>query len=122
MNKTIKQIAMALVPTLIMGLSSCKDKTEDNNTQPTKSLNKTSLTNNKTWYNKGGTIVQIFQSDGTFSADGEWRWVGNSDTMEIKRSSSGSFVKWKFKWNSDSEMECEWIGNGPSELYKTSRW
>lgn len=122
MKKNITYILCVLTITSVIGLISCIDDNENDNNQPVYGLNKESLTNNKTWYNKGGTIVQIFQSDGTFSADGEWRWVGNSDTMEIKRSSSGSFVKWKFKWNSDSEMECEWIGNGPSELYKTSRW
>ena len=124
MNKTIKQIAMALVPTLIMGLSSCKDKTDDNNTQPTKTLNKTSLTNNKSWYNKGGTINHVFKSNGDYGSanQGNWRWVNNSDTMEIDYDNSNTYVKWKMNWNTDTEMECEWIGNGGARTFKTTQW
>ena len=42
--------------------------------------------------------------------------------MEIKRTASGSFVKWKFNWSTDTEMECEWIGNGPAELFESTEW
>jgi hypothetical protein len=125
MNKrTIKQTVWALLPALIIGFTACgdDDTPPPTNTTPTKTLNKTTLTNNKEWYNQGGTIVQIFKSNGVFNVDGQWRWVNNSDTMEIKRMASGNFVKWKFNWNTDTEMECEWIGNGPAELFKSTEW
>lgn len=122
MNKqTIKHMAWALVPVLLLTFSACKDNKKDD-PAPAKTLNKTSLTNNKIWYNKGGTISHDFNVGGLYGGSGEWRWVRNSDTMEIKMTSSGNFVKWKFNWNTDTDMECEWIGNGPAELFKSSAW
>jgi hypothetical protein len=120
----LKTLVWAIVPALLIGFSACgdDDTPPPTNTTPAKTLNKTTLTNNTRWYNQGGTIVQIFKSNGVFNVDGQWRWVNNSDTMEIKRMASGSFVKWKFNWNTDTEMECEWIGNGPAELFKSTEW
>ena len=119
-----KTLAWAIVPALLIGFSACgdDDTPPPSTTTPTKTLNKTTLTNNTRWYNQGGTIVQIFKSNGVFNVDGQWRWVNNSDTMEIKRTASGPFAKWKFNWNTDTEMECEWIGNGPAELFKSTEW
>ena len=123
MNKqTIKNIVWALVPALIVGFSSCGDDKKEDPAPAAKTLNKTSLTNNKTWYNKGNTITHPFKSGGVYGATGTWNWVRNSDTMEISAISGDPKVKWKFNWNTDTEMECEWIGNGPARAFKTTKW
>ncbi len=122
MNKTIKQTAWALLPALLIGFTACKDKTDDTKTEPAKTLNKTTLTNNKTWYNKGGTISHPFKSGGVYGANGTWKWVNNSDTMEIVYIQGDPKVKWKFNWNTDTDMECEWIGNGTARAFKTTQW
>jgi hypothetical protein len=120
----LKTLAWAIVPALLIGFSACgdDDTPPPTNTTPAKTLNKTTLTNNKEWYNQGGTIGHSFKTGGQYGGSGEWRWVNNSDTMEIKMTASGSFVKWKFNWNTDTEMECEWIGNGPARLFKSTEW
>jgi hypothetical protein len=120
----LKTLVWAIVPALLIGFSACgdDDTPPPSTTTPTKTLNKTTLTNNKTWYDKGSFIVHDFKNGGLYGVDGQWRWVNNSDTMEIKMMASGSFVKWKFNWNTDTEMECEWIGNGPAELFKSTEW
>jgi len=121
-SKTIKQAAWALLPAIILSFTACKDDKKEETPTPAKTLNKTTLTNNKTWYDKGSFIVNEFKSNGVFGADGQWRWVGNSDTMEIKRLARGNFVKWKMNWNTDTDMECEWIGNGPTREFKSTAW
>jgi hypothetical protein len=118
---TFKSLAWALVAGLTISFGACKKESTTPAETP-KTLNKTTLTNNKTWYNQGGSISHPFKSGGVFNVDGAWRWVNNSDTMEIKRTAGGNFVKWKFNWNTETEMECEWIGNGGAELFKSSAW
>ena len=70
-----KTLAWAIVPALLIGFSACgdDDTPPPSTTTPTKTLNKTTLTNNTRWYNQGGTIVQIFKSNGVFNVDGQWR-------------------------------------------------
>jgi hypothetical protein len=121
----IKTLVWAIVPALLIGFSACgdDDTPPPSTTTPAKTLNKTTLTNNKKWQNVqtgGPTITHYFKNDGIYGSAnlGKWRWVNNSDTMEIDNSGSNNYVKWKINWNNDTEMECEWIGNGPARLFK----
>ena len=55
----LKTLVWAIVPALLIGFSACgdDDTPPPSTTTPTKTLNKTTLTNNKTWYDKGSFIV-----------------------------------------------------------------
>lgn len=115
MNKFLTLTFIALI-TLTLG--SCK-KDETSSSQ---SLNKTTLTNNKDWYSKGGATIHIFKSNGVYSNTGSWKWKNGSDTMEIVTSSGGFKTYWKFYWNTDSEMSCQKVGTSSAETYKTQMW
>ena len=118
---TFKTLAWALVAGLTISFGACKKESTTPAETP-KTLNKTTLTNEKTWYNQGSTIVNEFHNGGVFNVDGAWRWVNNSDTMEIKRTAGGSFVKWKFYYNTDTEMKCRWINNDQDIDFKSTPW
>lgn len=116
---TIKKMAMALVPVLLLTFSSCINKTI-NNPPPAKTLDKASLTNNKTWYSNGDKLVLEFKSNGVYLEEGTWRWINNSDTMEIKAYANSNPVKYKFFWNTETDMECQYIlsdGKGYTRYY-----
>lgn len=114
----ISKIALAL---LIVGFSSCKDKKSDSQSEPAKTLNKTTLLD-KIWQNQGGSIKHEFKSNGTYRFDGTWKWINNSDTMEIEASAGDPKLKWKIYWNTDHEMSCEKVGTGGALLYKDQAW
>ncbi|MDP2175452.1 MAG: hypothetical protein Q8K70_06025 [Bacteroidota bacterium] len=121
-----KTWAWALLPALIIGFTACGDKDESTpTTTPTKTLNKTSLTNNKKWYNKGSQIQHDFKPDGKYFSGGTWRWINNTDTMEIIGSLGANPLKWLFMWNSETELECSRVlpsgVEGPI-LMKTTEW
>ncbi|MES2616315.1 MAG: hypothetical protein V4613_00465 [Bacteroidota bacterium] len=121
MNQSIlKNLVLALVPVLILSFSACKAKTDDPVT-PAKTLNKTTLTP-KTWYNKGGSIVHTFKAGGVYGGDGTWKWVNNSDTMEIVMIKDDEPTYWKVYWNTDHEMSCEKAETGGAILYKDAAW
>ncbi len=123
-----KTLAWAIVPALLIGFSACgdDDTPPPSTTTPTKTLNITTLTNNKNWYNKGSGIQHYFKPDGKYFSGGTWRWINNSDTMETIGSLGGTPLKWRFAWNSETELECEFIdGTGKGEglfLMKTTEW
>ena len=100
-------------------LAACQSTTP---TETPKTLNKASLTNNKTWYNQGGTISHPFKAGGVYGVDGSWNWVNNSDTMEISYISGDPKVKWKFYYNTDTEMKCKWINNNQDIDFKSTPW
>lgn len=108
-----------LVPLLSLATTACKKKSDGD---PAKTLNKASLTNNKEWYNQGGTIIHVFKSNGIYSNTGSWSWKNNSDTLELKATPSSYPTYWKIYWNTDSEMSCERVGTDQQELYKTQLW
>jgi hypothetical protein len=118
---TLKSLAWALVAVLTISFGACKKESTTPAETP-KTLNKTTLTNNKTWYNQGSTIVHILNSNGTYGTVGKWRWVNNSDTMEIDDDNTNVYVKWKFYYNTDTEMKCRWINNDQDIVFKSSAW
>ncbi|MDI1234093.1 MAG: hypothetical protein PSX81_07420 [bacterium] len=118
---TFKSLAWALVAGLTISIGACKKETTTPAETP-KTLNKTTLTNNKTWYNQGGTISHPFKAGGVYGVDGSWRWVNNSDTMEIDDDGNNVFLKWKFYYNTDTEMKCKWINNNQDIDFKSTPW
>jgi hypothetical protein len=124
----LKTLVWAIVPALLIGFSACGDDepTPPSTTTPTKTLNKTTLTNNKVWWNKGSGIKHDFKPDGKYKSSGTWRWINNSDTMEIIGTLGDQPQKYRFAWNTETELECERIsGTGQGSglfLMKTTEW
>lgn len=112
---SISMLALALVSTF----TACK---KDDDSSSAKTLNKTTLTNNTTWYNQGGSIIHIFKSNGVYSNSGTWAWKNGSDTMEIATVAGGAKTYWKIYWNTSTEMNCQRVGTGSAELYKSQLW
>lgn len=120
MNKAFSvKYLWVLVLLLSLTTVACKKKSDGD---APKTLNKTSLTNNKEWYNQGGTIIHIFKSNGIYSNTGTWSWKNNSDTLVLKITSSSYPTYWKVYWNTESEMSCQRVGTDQQELYKTQMW
>jgi hypothetical protein len=121
MKKSLsKAFIRALLPLFCLGIMACSKKKSDDS--PAQSLNKGKLTNNKEWYNQGSSIVHIFKSNGVYTNTGTWKWVNNSDTMEIVTVSGGYKTYWKMYWNNDHEMSCQRVGTPSAELYKDQGW
>lgn len=113
----LKHLLMAM-PVALMAFASCK---KDSDSGASNTLNKSTLTT-KAWYNKGGSIIHDFKPKGIYSNTGTWKWVGSSDTLEIKATSNSSATYWKMLWNTDSEMSCQRVGTPSPELYKSQLW
>lgn len=99
---------------------SCKDKdTSTNNTN--KSLVKSKLYD-KRWYTQGSTYSHLIKSNGVYEGDGSWKWVNNSDTMEVIGSSGLDPIYWKFYWVTDHEMSCKTVSAPNETLFKDQPW
>jgi hypothetical protein len=86
-----------------------------------KTLDKAKLYNKK-WYPSPQTVIHHIKSDGTYSIDGTWKWINNSDTMEIVPADGLPAVKWKFYWCTDKEMSCDRVGETGGVLFKDAPW
>ena len=47
----------------------------------------------------------IFNPDGKYNSKGTWKWLNNSDSMEIDDPPLAAAV-WYFKYITETEMEC----------------
>ncbi len=111
---------------LVLGLAftyACKEKTTTDPT-PTKTLNK-ELLYKKVWYAQSGHKHE-FLDNGVYKSGGTWKWLNNSDSMEIKSSEFASEKIWYFKSCSEHEMECT-LGSAAKainawDLYKDTPW
>jgi|LauGreDrversion4_2_1035121.scaffolds.fasta_scaffold61926_2 hypothetical protein len=115
--KLFKLLAVTAFVLLAGSMVSCKKSSEDS---AAKTLNKSTLTS-KAWYNQGGSIIHDFRGNNVYSNTGTWRWVNNSDTLEIVPSAGGFKTYWKMNWNTDHEMNCRKVGSA-DELYKDQFW
>lgn len=70
---------------------------------PAKTVNK-SLLYDKDW-NYDGNTWHVFEADGTYNNDGTWKWLNNSDSMEINESVFGKYVL-HFSYIEAKEMKC----------------
>lgn len=111
-------IYLLAITMIAFAASSCKKSESESDV---KTLNKGTLTT-KPWYNKGGTIIHQFKPGGYYASSGSWKWVNNSDTMEIVSTNGGFKTYWKFYWNTDKEMSCQKVGTPAAELYKDQLW
>ena len=115
--KHFKNLAGITLLLCALSFTACK---KNDDSSAAKTLNKTTLTS-KAWYNQGGSIIHDFRGNNVYSNTGTWRWVGNSDTLEIVPSAGGFKTYWKMNWNTDHEMNCRKVGSA-DELYKDQFW
>jgi K+/H+ antiporter YhaU regulatory subunit KhtT len=120
MNKTYSRTLLFSILAVFIGIAACKKKEEE----PAKTLNKSVITNNKFWHNKGSSIVHYFRSDGVYTSSGTWKWVNNSDTMEIVPTSTSVKSYWKFFWSTDHELQCQRVSGSTmsAEIFKDQAW
>jgi hypothetical protein len=124
--KTFQPTLKSLSGFLILGFaltllnSACKKKTDDPVDQP-KTLNKAFLYD-KYWYNQGNTISHKFNANGTYSTIGTWKWLNNSDSMEVKITGSGSRLVWYFEWSTEHEFSAKPSKNSGYILFKDQKW
>ena len=116
-NKPMMLLSAAMSVALFM--QSCGKKEDPPVTA--KTLDKAKLLNKK-WYPKSQVLIHEFKSNGTYSIDGTWKWINNSDTMEIIYSAGDAPDKWKFYWCTDREMSCDRVGETGGVLFKDAPW
>lgn len=116
-----KNTALLLTAALSLGLAiqSCGKKEDPPVTA--KTLDKAKLYD-KRWYSSGSTYQHLFKTGGIYEGDGTWKWINNSDTMEIVYSDGLPPVKWKFYWSADHEMACSIVGAANEAIYKDAPW
>jgi hypothetical protein len=103
MNKTL-----LLLMGLVLGafLQACgPDEVE-----PAKTVNKDLLTD-KNWY-LNGADYHYFHSSGKYNSNGTWRWLNESDSMEILDPGSPRSVYY-FEYITETEMKCGSKSGGP---------
>lgn len=94
---------------------------DDNPTPTTKTLDKAKLVGKK-WYSQNSVSTHDIKLNGVYSIDGTWKWINNSDTMEIVPSAGLQKENWKFYWSTDKEMACDRVGETGQVLYKDAPW
>ena len=113
----ILSVAVLLGSALL--ISSCKNKDED--PEPDKTLVKENLYD-KDWYNQGATVKHVFHTNGDYGASGSWRWLNNSDSMEIEAFNGAPKHVWYFEWTTNTEMSCRAGSKGEFALFKDHVW
>ena len=117
-------MSITLLTSLI--LTNCGDN-GGTNPEPTKTLVKEKLYD-KDWYNQGSiSPTHIFHPDGGYNSigNGTWKWLNNSDSMEIVPSPGLNPQIWYFEYCTDDEMAC--LAGKPREgesytVFKTFAW
>ena len=114
-KKMNKLIALTLVAFSLV-LVNCKDKSGDD-PEPTKTLNK-SLITGKLWkMNTAPYFDHYFGSDGIYYSDmgitpfGSWKWLNNSDSMEIEIPQLSSKTVWYVNYCTETELKMRASGN-----------
>jgi hypothetical protein len=103
-----KLIAITLLA-LSFVLVNCKDKSGDD-PEPTKTLNK-SLITGKYWKAKTTPLDHYFGADGKYylpdgvTEYGTWKWLNNSDSMEIVIPQLSSDVIWHAEYCTETELK-----------------
>lgn len=109
-----KSLTIALV-VLTLALVNCKDNGTTDDPEPAKTLNKSLLTN-KYWTNS--VFSHYFRSDGNYcdkngtTVLGTWKWVSNSDSLEIDYSGSTDDELWQIQYVTETEMSARLAGGG----------
>jgi hypothetical protein len=99
MNKTL---LVLIGLTLGAFLQACgTDETPD--VTPAKTVNK-ALLYDKDW-NANGATWHAFSTDGTWNGNGTWKWLNDSDSMEVYSDVLGTSVLY-FQYIEAKEMQC----------------
>jgi hypothetical protein len=116
----LKDSVIIVFVVTFLSIAACKKegaKTEE----PPKTLTK-SLLYDKEWLTKNSTIAHKFNSNGTYYGIGTWKWLNNSDTMEIKITGNGDIFRWHFKWNTEHEFTAHLNGKISDDVFKDYAW
>jgi hypothetical protein len=115
----LKSTFLLLTAALAITMYSCSK--EEDTTETPKTLDKSKLYDKK-WYSESQLYTHEIKSTGVYGSDGSWKWINNSDTMEIIYWEGQSPVKWKFHWSSDREMSCNIVCAANTVLFKDAPW
>lgn len=119
MKFTKSMLLLTATMSLALVMHSCGKKEDPPVTA--KTLDKAKLYDKK-WYPSPQLIIHEIKSNGTYRSDGTWKWINNSDTMEIVYFEGDAPVRWKFYWCTDNEMSCDRVGETGGVLFKTAPW
>lgn len=111
-----------LLLTAAITMFSCSK--EETTTETPKTLDKTKLYDKK-WYSQliqGSRVFLDIKSNGTFSLDGSWKWLNNSDTMEIIPGDGLTPYNFVFHWSTTNEMSGNRVGDASPILFKDAPW
>lgn len=106
--------------TIAFSVGSCKKKSSSSTDAP-KTLTKSYLYD-KEWFNQGNTVSHKFNSNGTYYTIGTWKWLNNSDSMEVKYTSGAPTEIWYFEWSTEHEFSAKPSKNSADMLFKDSKW
>jgi hypothetical protein len=118
----LKSTILLLTAAISITMFSCSK--EETNTETPKTLDKSKLYDKK-WYSKEiqGTRSTIHaKSDGTYSISGSWKWINNSDTMEIIPGDGLTPYNFVFHWCTTNEMSGNRVGAANTVLFKDAPW
>ena len=118
----LKSTLLLLTAALAITMYSCSK--EETTTETPKTLDKTKIYDKK-WYSKDiqGTRNTIHaKSDGTYSLSGSWKWINNSDTMEIIPGDGLTPYNFVFHWCTSNELSGNRVGDANPILFKDAPW
>jgi len=118
----LKSTLLLLTAAISITMFSCSK--EETTTETPKTLDKSKLYDKKWWSQniKGDYILHHIKSDGTYSLSGSWKWINNSDTMEIIGADGLSPYKFVFHWCTTNEMSGNRVGAANTVLFKDAPW
>ena len=118
----LKSTLLLLTAAISITMFSCSK--EETTTETPKTLDKSKLYDKK-WYSKeiqGSRYYHHIKSDGTYSLDGSWKWINNSDTMEIIPGDGLTPFKFVFHWCTTNELSGNRDGDAAPVLMKDAPW
>ncbi len=127
----MKKILFIIAAASLMTFGACK-KEEDKKDDPAggggatpaaPTLNKSILTNpNTIWEPQSGNPKLQFKANGVFRTDGTWKWLNNSDSMEIKTTSGAQAFVWHFNYAQGDSMEARTGSSGAYTKFRDRDW
>jgi hypothetical protein len=126
MKKTIFTLTLVLGLSTVLFTSCGTDEgpgTTPTPTTTTKTLDKSKLVD-KGWYVEGSSSPRhTFHSDGKHgSLGGSWKWLNDSDSMEIIQTAGDIPAVVYFEFATDTEMSMKTGASGSYRLFKDQTW
>ena len=123
MKKTIFTLTLVLGLSTVLFTSCGTDDTPVTPTTTTKTLDKTKLVDQDWFFEGRTTLNHRFNSDGSYrSFGGTWKWLNDSDSMEVIQSPGENPLIVYFEFATDTEMSMKTGKNGGYGLYKNQPW